>query len=83
MHYLRTKEGKELDFLVSIAGQPTHLLEAKWSDGDPAPAFKHFQVFFPRAKSIQLVKDLKRETTFPSGLEIRALLPWLQELPLL
>ena len=80
LHYLRTKDGKELDFLVCIENRPTHLIEAKWSDGDPAPAFKHFRQFFPEAKQIQLVKELKREMTFPNGLEIRALIPWLVRL---
>lgn len=82
LHYLRTKDGKELDFLISIAGRPTHMLEAKWSDPEPAAAFKHFHSFHPNIRQVQLVKELKREMTYPNGLEIRALVPWLTALNL-
>jgi len=82
LHFLRTKEGKELDFLTCIDGQPTHLIEVKWSDADPANAFKHFSPIFPETKSIQLVKKLPREKTYSNGLEIRTLVPWLIDLDL-
>lgn len=77
LHYLRTKEGREIDFLVCIEGKPTHLIEVKSADAAPAPAFEHFNQFLPHAKKIQLVKDLAREKTYPHGLEIRSLIPWL------
>ena len=82
LHYLRTKDGKELDFLTCIDSKPTYLIEAKWSENDPAPAFKHFKLFFPAAKQVQLVKELARETTYPSGVEIRRLIDWLVSLKL-
>lgn len=82
LHYLRTKEGKELDFLTCIDSKPTYLIEAKWSENDPAPTFKHFKPFFPAAKQVQLVKELTRETTYPSGVEIRTLTNWLVDLRL-
>jgi uncharacterized protein len=77
LHYLRTKDGKELDFLICIEDQPTHLLEAKWSDATPSPAFAYFKKFFPEAEMVQLVKELSRETTYPGNIAIRALIPWL------
>jgi hypothetical protein len=80
LYYLRTKDGKELDFLVCMANKPTHLIEAKWSDGEASPAFNHFGSFFPYAKKLQLVKELKREFTYPNGVEVRAMLPWLTHL---
>ena len=82
LHYLRTKEGKEIDFLLCIEGRPTHMLEVKSSDDDPGANFKYFNQFLPHAIKIQLVKDISREKTYPDGLEVRSLVPWLATLDL-
>lgn len=83
LNYLRTKEGKEIDFLITIGGKPSHIIEVKTTDGDPSPAFNHFIKFLPNVKQLQLVKNLTREKTYPDGLEVRALLNWLAQLNLL
>lgn len=82
LHYLRTKEGKEIDFLISQENKPTHMIEVKSSDDNPAAAFQHFMKFLPQVKSLQLVKSLKREKTFSEGLAIKSLIPWLKNLDL-
>ncbi len=82
LHYLRTKDGKEIDFLIHQENKPTHIIEVKSADDNPAPAFQHFSNFLPKAKCIQLVKTLKREKTFPEGLAIKSLIPWLKNLNL-
>lgn len=82
LHYVRTKDGKELDFLVCLNEKPTHLIEVKMSDEKPSPSFQHFLPMFDNIKAIQLVKNCKRETSFPNKLEIRALIPWLTTLTL-
>lgn len=83
LHYLRTKEGKEIDFLISINDNITYLIEVKQSDGNLIKAFHHFNTFLPNAKKIQLVHKLQREKTFPQGFEIRSLIPWLAQLNLM
>ncbi len=83
LHYLRTKDGKELDFLICIDNKPTLILEIKLSDSTPAASFSHFSHFLPTTKKIQLVKELPREKTYPDGLEIRSLIAWLANLDLL
>lgn len=80
LHYLRTKEGKELDFLITKNNKPYFLIEVKWTDTTPAPGFSYFKTYFAGVKQIQLVKELSREATYPDGLEIRALIPWLTNL---
>jgi hypothetical protein len=82
LHYLRTKDGKELDFIILLDDKPTQLIEVKSSDENPAPAFQHFLPLFPAIKAVQLVKNCRRETTFANGLAIRALIPWLLQLNL-
>lgn len=81
LHYLRTKDGREIDFLVTIDQNPTYLIEVKWSDATPAKGFQYFSPYFSNSQKVQLVKTLDREKTFPNGLAIRALIPWLANLP--
>ncbi len=82
LHYLRTKEGKEIDFAISMDERVTHLIEVKMSDGNASPSFLHFSPQLPEVKTIQLVRHCEREKTYPHGLEVRALIPWLCKLSL-
>ncbi len=77
LHYLRTKEGKEIDFLTLIDNKPTHMIEVKMSDETPSPAFNHYLSLIKNVKCIQLVKQCHREKTFPNGVEVRSLIDWL------
>lgn len=82
LHFLRTKDGQEIDFLIAMEGKPTHLIEVKWSDDNPSRAFDHFLQFMGGVKKIQLVKELKREKTYPNGVAVRSLVPWLGKISL-
>jgi predicted AAA+ superfamily ATPase len=74
LHYLRTKDGLELDFLVVIDDQPILAIEVKTADCEPAKPFKHFEKFLPASVDrVQLVKDIAREYDIPSGLKVRRL----------
>ena len=59
LHYLRTKDGAEVDFALSEAGQLTHLIECKLSDHTLQRALASFALKFPEAASYQLVRDLR------------------------
>jgi len=82
LHYLRTKDGREIDFAVLIDGSIDRLVEVKTSDGNPSPAFRHFDRFISQAARTQLVLNLDRERTYPDGVEVRSLIPWLSDLDL-
>ncbi len=82
LFYLRTKDGKELDFVICTDEKPTHLIEVKSSDENPANGFNYFLPQFQNIKAIQLVKNCHREKTFPNGIEIRNLVHWLAQLNL-
>lgn len=77
LHFLRTKDGRELDFLVVVNTVPYCLIEVKWSDDEPNKNFSYFERYFPKIKKFQLVKEIKREKTYPNGLEIRNVISWL------
>jgi len=61
LHYLRTKEGAEVDFVLCEAGEPVHLIECKHTDRRPATALIKFSGQFPQAEAIQLVRELRQE----------------------
>lgn len=82
LHYLRTKDGKEIDFMVLQDNKPTHLIEIKNKDDEPSNSFSYYKKYFKNAKLLQLVKELNREKTYPEGLEIRSLIPWLVKVDL-
>lgn len=82
LYFLRTKDGIEIDFCICIDDKPTVMLEVKNSDDKPSSAFSYFRKFHPQIKSIQLVKNMLREKTFPDGLEIRMLVSWLKDFDL-
>ncbi|EKD71815.1 MAG: hypothetical protein ACD_46C00091G0007 [uncultured bacterium] len=77
LFFVRTKEGHEIDFLVVIDDKPCCLIEIKWADDTPHKNFRYFDQHLPKVKKIQLVKEIKREKTYPDGLEIRSVLDWL------
>jgi predicted AAA+ superfamily ATPase len=82
LNYLRTKDGRELDFAVVENAVPIHLLEAKYSDANPSSSFSHFSGFFPGARMTQLVRKIDKEKTYPDGLEVRGAAEWLAALEL-
>lgn len=61
LHYMRTKEGAEVDFILCEADMPTHLIECKYADNRPAPALRKLAQVFPDAQAIQLVRELRQE----------------------
>ena len=82
LHFLRTKDGREIDFFVTRDGSPLLMLEVKWSDGKPSRNFHPFSSFFPNTRNVQLVKELDREKTYPEGTEVRSACNWLADLSL-
>ncbi|MEM1243755.1 MAG: ATP-binding protein [Pseudomonadota bacterium] len=82
LRYLRSKDGRGLDFITLIDEQPRHIIEVKKSDDKPSKHFAYFAKYLPEIKKIQLVKELKREKTFADGIEVRSLVHWLAHLDL-
>jgi len=77
LHFLRTKDGKEIDFLTVMDNQATRLIEVKQSDTNLSKSFDLFLPLFPTAKGIQLVKNTNQNTNFRNGCRIEKLSEWL------
>ncbi len=81
LHYVRTKDGKEVDFLVNLEGNPRLLLETKLSDPVLSPNLEALGRFYPKAQQLQLVCNLKGGTrTFPGGAAVRGAASWLAQI---
>jgi predicted AAA+ superfamily ATPase len=60
LHYIRDKEGREIDFVVCEAGQPKELIECKWSNPSVPPYLAATAERFPQAKATLLVRHLRQ-----------------------
>ena len=79
LHYIRTKDGAEVDFAVSEGGDLTELVECKWSDHKPHRALMRFATEWPQARASQVLRDL--DTPMDVGpIQIRAAAGWLMGL---
>jgi len=79
LHYVRSKEGAEIDFALSRGKQLTHLIECKWADSVPNRAFAKFMPSWPDAEALQLVRHL-RNTEQRGGVHVVPAAPWLAAL---
>ncbi len=77
--YLRTKEGREVDFALVEGERATVLVEAKTSEADPAPSLLYFKERVPGVKAVQLVWKLRREA-HRRGVDIVRAADWLSRL---
>jgi predicted AAA+ superfamily ATPase len=63
LHYVRDKEQREVDFLVTKAGKPWILIETKLSGTDPGRALHYFANKLGVRHKFLVVNDLKRRGT--------------------
>ena len=63
LHFLRTKNKQEIDFLVEIDQKIIQLIEVKLSDNNFSPHLFYFNKFFPNVLKYQLVQNLKINKT--------------------
>jgi uncharacterized protein len=61
LNYIKTKEGKEVDFTLIRNKKATHLIEVKMSEDTPAASLIALSKKIPDAAAIQLVGNLRRE----------------------
>lgn len=63
LHYVRTKDGAEVDFAISDKGQLTHLVECKLSDEKPHKALQRFAQELAPVQAVQLVRNARHGYT--------------------
>ena len=72
LHYLRTKDKREVDFALAKDGAVTTLLEVKQSDDTPAASLKYFLQGLPGLTAYQLVENLRQPRSFGNLHVVRA-----------
>ena len=79
LHYLRTKDGAEVDFAISNRATLTHLIECKLTNAVPSAALHRFAAEWPKARSVQLVRHLRNEE-MRGKIAVLTAAPWLATL---
>jgi len=76
LNYIRDKDGREIDFLVSRQHQPLKLIEVKWKDQKLSANFNIFLADEPLAR-VQVVGDLAQNKSYPGGERIESAIDYL------
>ncbi|MBA3592406.1 MAG: ATP-binding protein [Pseudomonadota bacterium] len=79
LHYIRTKDGAEVDFALSHGDTLTDLVECKLSDAKPHRALLRFAGEWPQARASQVLRGLSHAMDV-GPLQIREAAGWLMEL---
>ncbi len=84
LHYVRTKDGAEVDFCLSHNAPGgdtlTHLVECKLSDKKPHAALKRFADQWVEAQAVQVVRHLRHDEAH-GRVQVKQAATWLHQLP--
>lgn len=83
LHYVRTRDGKEVDFLIVKDDTPIFCCEVKTSDTTPSPSLLLIQKQFNLKKPLQLVLNCIKEFDTQEGIQIRDLAHYLAHFSLM
>ena len=78
LHYMRTKEKKEIDFVLVVENQPIALIEAKLTETDISPSLRYFHQKYG-IPAVQVVRHLRRER-MAGSIELRRAFDYLNSL---
>jgi hypothetical protein len=79
LHYVRTRDGREVDFAITQQNKLSLLIEVKLSEDQPAAALRFFLNRVPGISACQLVHNLRREQ-HRDGVDVLNASKWLSEL---
>ena len=80
LRYFRDVDGREVDFVITERGSPTHLVEVKWSDRPLDRALRYLSERFPTAAAYQLSATGTDDYRTPGGIRVQPALPFLRGL---
>ena len=66
LHFLRTRDGHEIDFLVMKEKRPHQLIEVKWKDASLSRNFRKI-LGSERLSRLQVVGELQQSKSYPGG----------------
>ncbi|OPY67314.1 MAG: hypothetical protein A4E57_02376 [Syntrophorhabdaceae bacterium PtaU1.Bin034] len=77
--YVRTRDGREIDFALCCEDRINMLIEVKLSDNKVHPGLRYFSTRLEQAKAFQLVQNLRQEESV-HGISVKDAGQWLSEL---
>jgi predicted AAA+ superfamily ATPase len=81
LHYLRTKDKREVDFLISQDNNPLEMVEVNLSDREISKNLSYFKQRYSHIKAIQIVQNLKQgEYNHERDIHVRNAANYLSEL---
>jgi hypothetical protein len=82
LHYLRNKDGDEVDFAVSESGRLILMVEVKWDDATPSKRFRPLRPRGTEPPAVQVVGTLRSANRPAPNLRIVPAAEWLEGLEL-
>ncbi len=82
VHFLRTKDGDEVDFIILKNKKPSLMIEVKLSDDRIHPGLKKWGGHFPGVPRLQLVRGLKKPYSTSDAIQVLDLETWLTKFSL-
>ena len=79
LYFLRSRNGPEMDFYAEVEDYPSLMCEVKLSDNIVSKHFRFFSNFLPKARKVQLVRNLDKKFQNADGVEVRSAVDWLVE----
>ncbi len=80
LHFLRTKDGVEADFFISIDNTPRLVIEVKWSDTNLSNSLINFTKNWPTTEGIQVVNKTFQEKHFDNKLKVKNVVNFLRDI---
>jgi hypothetical protein len=77
--YVRTRDGKEVDFALCKEDRIVSLIEVKLTDNKPSSSLLYFHKRMPDAASLQIVQNLRQEES-TAGVSVVSAGSWLSKL---
>ena len=81
LHYVRDRDGHEIDFLITRDRRPWLLIEVKAADAAPSANFRRLLAAEP-VRRVQVVGELAESKSFPNGLRVEPARRFLADLRL-
>jgi len=81
VHFIRNKDGREVDFLITSNQRPEHLIEVKWADEKLSTSLQRF-LSNEQLGRTQVVAELKQAKSYPTGERIVPAREFLRDLSL-
>jgi uncharacterized protein len=79
LRYVRTRDGREIDFVLCKEDRIITLIEVKLTENRPSPGLIYFYGRTPHAAAFQLVQNLRQEESV-NGVSVVAAGRWLSTL---